>query len=273
MSGGEPSSIKRLCPCAAVTPFVCPRPYGFYYRREGGSLCIKPYIASGGRGIEKSYYSATESATTYYGTDGGSGGVLTAKDAVIHCETACNGGEAGDYFKQTAGQEPSYDGHPRDGHGGSIEATNSQITITDSVCKRAMKWDGYGGNRSYHNRPSFIGGSLTGGKVYGADIITDVTAIFDCEMMADYGVVNSEGTSAAKCIIDTSDEMAGENVFVTANTVSGSAILNESGQLVTYLAMDTNDVKICGTKTYVGTLLVARDPIFNEFSLEEEKYP
>ena len=239
---------------------------------DKSSLTCKD-IASGGCGIGKTYYSVSSSNTTYYGTNGGQGGVLSAKDAVINCETACNGGEAGEYCEQTVGEEPSYEGHPQDGHGGRIEATNSRIKVTDTACQKGMKWATYGAPYAYNSVPKFIGGALYGGEIHGVTITLDLTAIFDCEIVADSAVVNSEGTTASRCILKTSDEMVGETVDVTANAVSGSAILNESGQLMTYLATGTNEVKIAGTKTYVGSCLVDANPVFNTFSLEEESIP
>ena len=187
---------------------------------------------------------------------------------MIRCDTACNGGEAGDYYKKTIVSEASYEGHPKDGNGGRIEAANSRITITDTACKRAMKWDGYGGSRSSHSTSLFSGGSLTGGTVYGMNIVTDLTAVDGCELVPDYRVANSEGENVFRCILHTSEEMAGETVSVAAKIIAGTSFLNDSGQLVTYLAMGSNEVRITGTKIYAGTCLVETDPSANEFFLE-----
>ena len=184
------------------------------------------------------------------------------------CDTACNGADAGEYY-YFSGMTSSYDKHPVDGHGGSISATDSRITIRKTACQKGTKWDSQEvGTKSVYRDSSFLGGTFSGGTVYGDVITIDLLSVLSGTFSYQTDIRNSEEASAAKCTINTQKELAGKEVMVSSNSLKRSAVLNGNGQLVTYLAVGKNLVKIEGEGIYTGTLMVKRSASLNVFTLD-----
>ena len=232
-------------------------------------------IASGGDGhIQVHYYIDFGLKDLYniYGTAGGDGGTLVADHADIICETAVCGGNAGDYMNYTVDENNEKSGdyqsiyHPSDGHGGVIRSSGSNIKINRFACEKGSRWNNYA-NASSHRDSIFHGGSLDG-IVYGSTITTDMTSILGGGFQADIDIQNSKGTSCAGCVLQTSEELAGQTVQVKANDLTANVILDDSGSLHTCLSMEDQAVSIYGTVAYEGTFTVTDSDQLNVFQLE-----
>lgn len=236
---------------------------------QNASLTCKD-LASGGAGIGKTACREENGTVFYEGTDGGGGGELIAQNATVICETACNGGDAGACCLP-ADAADSHTQHPADGMGGRITATDSRITVRGTACRPGTRWEGFGGSQPLYNNSTFTGGVFTGGTVYGAVITTDLTTIVSGDFSGKLDIRNPAGESAAKCVLDTAADMAGQTVEVAANAATGTALLNDAGQLVTYLAVGKNTVRVKGTDNYAGTFVVEQPGASNVFTLEKQK--
>lgn len=230
-------------------------------------------IASGGAGHAQVHYSVySGSGTSYdiYGTAGGNGGRLIADNAVINCERAVCGANAGEYqnyevsmYGNTSGDVESAR-HPQDGRGGSILATNSVLTVKGCAAAKGTRWDGYP-NPSVYADSTLIGGTLNG-TVYGNVITTDATSIIGGGFTASE-IRNSEEASCAKCVLKTDEALAGETVCVDANGLGGTVMLGSDGSMTTYLGIGKEVVKLTGAGVYSGTFMVKRSETLNIFQL------
>lgn len=231
-------------------------------------------IAGGGAGhthVRYSAYSGSGSSYDITGTAGGNGGILVADNAVIDCERAVCGANAGDYRNYTVSLYGEKSGdvesarHPQDGRGGSIRATNSTLTIRACAAAKGTRWDGYP-NPSVYGDSTFIGGTLSG-TVYGNVITTDMTSIIGGGFAAKE-IRNSEEASCAKCVLKTDEMLAGKTVQIRANALDGTVMLGSDGSMVTYLGIGKETVKLTGAGVYSGTFMVKRSESLNVFQLE-----
>lgn len=227
-------------------------------------------LASGGAGIGKTACREENGSVFYDGTDGGGGGELIAQNATVVCGTACNGADAGECCLP-ADVSDSHARHPADGMGGKITAVDSRITVKNTACRPGMRWEGFGGSQPLYNNSTFTGGTFAGGTLYGAVVTTDLTTIVSGDFSGKLDIRNAAGESAAKCVLNTAADMAGQTVDVTANAATGTALLNGSGQLVTYLAIGKNTVRVEGTDPYAGTFTVGQPEASNVFTLDKQK--
>ncbi len=231
-------------------------------------------IASGGAGHAQVRYSVYSGSGTSYdicGTAGGNGGVLIADHAVINCERAVCGANAGDYQNYEVSQYGTESGdvesarHPQDGRGGSIRAVDSIFTIKSCAAAKGSRWDRYP-NPSVYGDSTFIGGTLNG-TVYGNVITTDMTSILGGGFAAS-DIRNSEEASCAKCMLKTDEAIAGATVHIAANSLGGTVILGSDGSMTTYLGIGKETVKITGAGVYSGTFMVKRSETLNVFQLD-----
>lgn len=231
-------------------------------------------IASGGNGhvqVHYDAYSGSGSSYNIYGTAGGNGGTLVADHADITCETVVCGGNAGDYMSYTVDIYGTKSGdyecvhHPLDGNGGEILSDNSKLTITSIGCEKGSRWNGYA-NASTHKNSTFLGGTLKG-TVYGSIITTDMTSILEGGFMADTDIRNSEEASCAECVLQTDEDMCGQTVQVFANDLTGTAILDDTGNLHTYLSVGKQELRLNGAVIYAGSNMVKRSVPLNVFQL------
>ncbi len=238
------------------------------------STLIAKDIASGGNGHQYIRSASSSGAGTSYdiaGTAGGNGGTIVAKNAVIECNTAVRGGNAGEYMNYQVSmygnQTGDYDcaNHPIDGNGGSIDSSDSQWTIHSCTGEKGSRWSGYSHPSTYSDQ-RFSGGMISG-RVRGAVITTDLTTICDGDFEAATEVRNSEEASCAKCLLKTDMELAGTTAAVTANELRGSARLDENGQWYTYLGIGKQQIRLMGSHPYEATVRVRRSAAFNEFQL------
>ena len=220
-----------------------------------------------------SYCGYSGSGTSYdiCGTAGGNGGVLIADHAVINCERAVCGANAGEYQNYEVSQYGTQSGdvesarHPQDGRGGSIRATDSIFTIKSCAAAKGSRWDRYP-NPSVYGDSTFIGGTLNG-TVYGNVITTDMTSILGGGFAAS-DIRNSEEASCAKCMLKTDAAIAGATVHIAANSLGGTVILGSDGSMTTYLGIGKETVKITGAGVYSGTFMVKRSETLNVFQLD-----
>lgn len=239
------------------------------------STLLAKDIASGGKGhqIIRSDTAVYGSGTNYdvAGTAGGNGGTIYAEHAVIECDTAVCGANAGDYASYKISAYGDYSGdyesvyHPLDGNGGVIYSNNSDWTIRSYAGEKGDRWDDYA-NPSVYNEQKFIGGTLNG-IVRGSVITTDITSILSGGFEPAVEIRNSEEMSCAKCLLKTDHSLAGNSVTVQANELSGSVRLNEKGQLYTYLAIGKQHIELTGTQPYTANIRVKRSSALNEFQL------
>ena len=231
-------------------------------------------IGSGGAGhtrVHQSIYTGSGASYNVYGTMGGNGGTLIAERAVIECEQAVCGANAGDYMKYEVSTLGTTTGdvecarHPQDGRGGSIRAVDSVFTVKNRAAAKGSRWDGYP-NPSVYGDSSFIGGTLNG-RVYGGVITTDMTSILGGGFTATE-IRNSEEASCAKCTLKTDVAMANETVQISANALGGTVMLDGDGSMCAYLGIGKESVKISGAGVYFGTFMVKRSETLNVFELE-----
>lgn len=238
------------------------------------STLIAKDIASGGNGHQYIRSASSSGAGTSYdiaGTAGGNGGKIIAKNAVVECNTAVKGGNAGEYMNYQVSMYGNYSGdydcvnHPVDGNGGIIDSSDSQWTIYSCTGEKGSRWNGYAHPSTYGDQ-RFSGGMISG-RVRGAVITTDLTTICDGDFEAATEVRNSEEASCAKCLLKTDLELAGTTATVIANELSGSARLDENGQWYTYLGIGKQQIRLMGSHPYEATVRVRRSAAFNEFQL------
>lgn len=231
-------------------------------------------IASGGAGhtqVRYSVYSGSGASYDICGTAGGNGGVLIADHAVINCERAVCGANAGEYQNYEVSQYGTQSGdvesarHPQDGRGGSIRATDSTFTIKNCAAAKGSRWDRYP-NPSVYGDSTLIGGTLTG-TVYANVITTDMTSILGGGFAAS-DIRNSEEASCAKCVLKTDEAIAGASVHIAANSLGGTVTLGSDGSMTTYLGIGKETVKITGAGVYSGTFMVKRSETLNVFQLD-----
>ena len=231
-------------------------------------------IASGGAGhvrVHYSVYSGSGVGYDIFGTAGGNGGQLVARNAVISCERAVCGADAGEYqnyevssFGDKSGDVESA-GHPMDGTGGSVQAADSFLTVRDHAAAKGARWDKYP-NPSVYGDSTFTGGTLNG-WVYGGVITTDVTSIIGGGFRASE-IRNSEEASCAKCVLKTNAALGGASVQIRANDIGGTVMLGGDGSITTYLGIGKETVKLTGAGVYAGTFMVKRSETLNAFQLE-----
>lgn len=231
-------------------------------------------IASGGAGHTQIRYNVFTGAGTSYnicGTAGGNGGILIADNAVITCNRAVCGANAGDYQNYTVSMygdtsgDPEYKNHPLDGKGGMIRATDSFLKITGVAAAKGTKWDSRP-NPSTYSDSTYIGGTLDG-KLYGNIITTDVTSIIGGDFISS-DIRNSEESTCVKCTLKTDAALAGKTVSVRANSLGGNVMLGNDGNMTTYLSIGKEAVKLTGAGVYSGTFMVKRSAALNVFQLE-----
>lgn len=232
-------------------------------------------IASGGNGhaeIHRIFYNIDGGIYDIYGSAGGAGGTLIADHADITCKTALCGGIAGSYQRyetnsstgvKTGDYECVY--HPLDGNGGVIYSDNSNLTITDAACKKGNRWDDYK-NPSTYSECVFLGGSLNG-TVYGSIITTDMTSILGGGFIASTKICNSLDENCVECVLKTDNDMAGQTIQICANNLTETALLDDSGNMLTYLPVGYQQLKLSGAAVYTGTYLVKRVASLNDFQL------
>lgn len=239
------------------------------------STLIAKDIANGGKGhqVIRSDTAVYGSGTNYdvAGTAGGNGGIIYAEHAVIECDTAVCGANAGDYTSYKISAYGDYSGdyesvyHPLDGNGGVIYSNNSDWTIRSYAGAKGDRWNDYA-NPSVYNEQKFTGGTLNG-IVHGSVITTDITSILSGGFEPAVEIRNSEEMSCSKCLLKTDSSLAGNSVTVQANDLSGSVRLNEKGQLYTYLAIGKQHIELAGTQPYTANIRVKRSSALNEFQL------
>lgn len=232
-------------------------------------------IASGGSGhvqVHYNVYSGSGSSYNIYGTAGGDGGTLIAERANITCQTAVCGGNAGDYMNYEVSiygtKSGDYEsiGHPLDGNGGSIRSDNSFLTITNTSCEKGSRWNGYA-NASVYSDSTFLGGTIDG-IIHGSVITTDMTSVLGGGFIAATDIRNSEEASCAECTLQTSEDQAGKTAEIYANDLYGTVMLDESGNLHTYLGVGKQSLKMVCSSVYAGTYMIRRSSPLNIFQLD-----
>lgn len=233
-------------------------------------------IASGGDGhrlVLSEISSVNGGNYNIYGTAGGNGGELIADHAVIICDTAVCGGNAGDYKKYQVNPNGQYSGdyenvnHPSDGNGGSIRSTESEWTIGVNVGNRGNHWAS-APNPSVYSNQQFSGGTISG-TVCGDVITTDLTSILDGGFAAITEIRNSEEASCAKSVFITDETMSGSIVTATANDLTGTVRLGGNGEWKTYLAIGKQDVTLTGSHSYSASARIRRSDDLNVFQMDE----
>lgn len=230
-------------------------------------------IASGGVGHERTmvavYNSEIKDIT---GTAGGNGGTLIAQNAIIRCETAVCGANAGAYqfFPPDAnGQkstEADFTNHPLDGNGGSILGLHSDFMIEKYAAEKGNRWNNAVNNSRYQNS-RLVGGTVNG-SIYGDIITSDVTSILNGDLYAVTGVFNSNEERCYKCVLNAANTVSGQAVRVKANDLEGNVQLSETGTLTTWLSAGLQKVSIASDMYYFsGDIEVVTDGTANEFRL------
>ncbi len=238
------------------------------------STLIAKDIASGGNGHQLIRSASSSGAGTSYdvaGIAGGNGGTIIAKNAVIECNTAVCGANAGDYMNYQVSMYGNYSGdyesvnHPLDGNGGHIDSDQCEWTIHSSAGEKGSRWNGYANASTYADQ-RFIGGVLNG-YVHGAVITTDLTSILEGDFKATVDIRNSEEAACSKCLLKTDETLGSTVVTVTANELTGSSRLDESGQMHTYIGIGRQRIRLLGIRPFEASVRVKRSAALNEFQL------
>lgn len=231
-------------------------------------------IASGGAGhlqVFYSVYAGSGASYNIYGTAGGRGGTIIAKNSVIRCERAVCGADAGEYRVYEVSMYGTFSGdyeskkHPLDGNGGCIRSEHTKWVITGSAGAKGSRWNAYA-NPSVYSDQLFDGGSVSG-TVYGNVITTDATALLDGTFAAAEEVRNFDEQSCAACVLHTADAMADQSVLIDTQAIHTDTALDASGSLHTYLSIGDHQVKLTGSRVYSGLIRVRRSAALNDFYL------
>lgn len=146
-----------------------------------------------------------------------------------------------------------------------ICSDNSDLVITDTACEKGNRWNGYN-NASTYSDCVFLGGTLSG-TVHGSIITTDMTSLLDGHFEADIAIQNSEGVDCFECVLQTDTDMSGQTIQICANELSETTTLDDTGRIRTYLSMGSQTLKLSGTSTYTGTIIVKRITSLNNFQM------